>query len=300
MEQHTPFVSVIIPVFNDTERLGRCLVALEAQTFPRQQFEIIVVDNGSDHDVGAALGERENLIIAHEQRPGSYAARNAGLALAQGDVLAFTDSDCVPHPEWLARGVARLQANPEAGLVAGAINVFFQQANRPTAVELYESITAFPQHKYVAKYHYGATANVFAWRRVMDVIGPFNATLTSGGDREWGQRVYAAGLSLIYAEEVQVQHPARRSFDELSRKIVRVTGGMETLRREQPGSFASFAKDTVKDLLPPWSKIRGIWADKRLNSAAQRWQVTGVLLGLRYTQAWARVRARTGGLTHVR
>lgn len=295
-----PFVSIIVPVFNDTERLRHCLNALQAQTYPRDRYEIIIADNGSNHDVAAALGNPAGVTVVVERTPGSYAARNAALPLARGEVLAFTDADCVPHNEWLARGVARLQAHPEAGLVAGVITLFFHDAKRPTAVELYESLTAFPQHKYVAKYHYGATANVFTWRRVMDAIGPFNAALTSGGDREWGQRVYAAGLPLVYAEEVQVQHPARRSFGELSHKVVRVTKGMETLRRKQAGSFPAFAKDTVKDLLPPLGKIRSIWADSRLRGAKQRCQVTGVMLGLRYTKAWARIRARTGGLQHVR
>lgn len=301
MEQtDTPFVSVIVPVFNDPERLRLCLNALQHQSYQRDCYEIIVVDNGSREDIGAALGFPAGIQFVKEPQPGSYAARNTGVKMARGSVLAFTDADCIPHGEWIARGVARLQAHPEVGLVAGGIKVFFQDAERPTAVELYESITAFPQRKYVEEYHYGATANVFTWRRVMDKIGPFNAALISGGDREWGQRVYAAGLPLVYAEEVEIKHPARRSFEELSNKVVRVTKGMEALRRKQVGSFMPFAKDTVKDLLPPLGKIRGIWADARLHGTSQRCQVTGVMLSLRYAKAWARIRARAGGLEHVR
>jgi glycosyltransferase involved in cell wall biosynthesis len=300
VQPQQPFVSVIIPVFNDAERLGRCLAALARQTYPAGRFEVVVVDNGSADDIRPLLAPHPWAVLASETRPGSYAARNAGLAVARGDVLAFTDSDCVPEPEWLACGVACLQRHPECGLVAGAITVFFREPERPTAVELYESITAFPQQKYVEKYRYGATANMFTRRDVFARVGSFDAALTSGGDREWGQRVHAAGLPLVYADEARVQHPARRSFGELSHKIVRVTNGMERLRARQPGSLRPFAKALARDLLPPLAKIRGIWADRRLRGAGQRAKVTGVLLGLRYTQAWARLRARAGHLEQVR
>jgi glycosyltransferase involved in cell wall biosynthesis len=295
-----PRVSVIIPVFNDAARLRRCLEALERQTYPRPCYEIIVVDNGSDDDVQAALAQARTVVFGSERRPGSYAARNTGIGLATGDVLAFTDSDCLPQPEWLERGVARLCALPQPGLVAGRITLFFQEPERPTAVELFESLTGFPQQKYIDKYHYGATANVFTWRSVVEQVGPFDAALTSGGDREWGQRVHRAGLPLYYAADVEVHHPARRSFAELSRKIVRVTRGIEQQRAQQPGSFRPFAKALLKDLIPPLGDIREAWRDPRLQNTRQRLQVIGVLLALRYTQAWARVRARLGLLGHIR
>jgi glycosyltransferase involved in cell wall biosynthesis len=292
-----PLVSVIIPVYNDAARLRRCLLALAEQTYPR--YEVIVVDNGSADDVAAAVAGLPFVRLCAEARPGSYAARNAGLAQARGDLLAFTDSDCVPEPGWIAAGVARLQAAPGCGLVAGSIALFCA-GPRPTPVELYECLTAFPQQEYVERDHYGATANLFTTRAVMERVGPFAAALTSGGDREWGQRVHAAGLPLIYADEVRVGHPARRSFGELARKIARVTNGIERLRARQPGSFRPFARAVVKDLLPPAAKLGRIWRDRRLGGAATRAQVAGVLLGLRYARAWARVRARAGALAHLR
>ena len=295
-----PFVSVIIPVFNDAQRLRGCLEALVCQSYPRSCFEVVVVDNGSSDDPCAALAVLPTAQLANEARPGSYAARNVGLALAVGSILAFTDSDCVPEPDWIARGVARLHASPGCGLVAGGITLFFHDPLRPTATELYESVTAFPQQRYVERDHYGATANLFTRREVFDLVGSFDASLTSGGDREWGQRVYAAGLELIYADEVRVRHPARRSFGELAHKITRVTNGIERLRARRGGALPALTKALAKDLLPPARKIRGILTDRRLRGPAQRCQVIGVLLGLRYARAWARVRAHTGTLRHVR
>ncbi len=295
MEQDspTPFVSVVIPVYNDAARLRRCLAALAAQSYPRGRYEAIVVDNGSSDGPDAAAAGLDFVVLAHEARPGSYAARNAGIALARGAVLAFTDADCVPEADWIARGVARLLADPPCDIAAGAVMLFVQDPARPTAAELYESLMAFPQQKYVEQERYGATANLFAWRRVAEQIGPFDAALASGGDREWGQRAHGAGLTLAYAEGARVGHPARRSFGELARKIVRVTGGIERLRARRRPSPMALAKAVARDLLPPPGRVRRIWADRRLRGA-QRLRVIAVLVGLRWAQAGARIGAHIG------
>jgi len=89
-----PSVSVIIPVYNDTERLLRCLEALEAQTYPRNRFEVIVVDNGSDVPVADTLNRHAGCaILVTEPRPGGFVARNAGIERASGEILAYINCD---------------------------------------------------------------------------------------------------------------------------------------------------------------------------------------------------------------
>lgn len=95
--QPYPFVSVVIPVFNDAERLEMCLRALEDQTYPADRYEVILVDNGSDASMEGLAAGFAGTRVAYEDRPGSYAARNKGVSLARGEVVAFTDSDCVPY-----------------------------------------------------------------------------------------------------------------------------------------------------------------------------------------------------------
>ncbi|NJO81248.1 MAG: glycosyltransferase [Cyanobacteria bacterium RM1_2_2] len=222
------FVSVIIPVFNDAERLKLCLTALENQTYPPDRYEVIVVDNGSDHpeSIRAAVEPYDNGRFASEPSPGSYAARNLGLSLAQGEVIAFTDADCIPAPNWIERGIIQLCQTPNCGQVVGKVNLFFADPQHPTAVELYESLTAFPQEKLLKEFHGGATANVFTWRRVVDRVGLFNIRLKSNGDLEWGERVFQAGYTQVYAADVQVGHPARHSLGELHKRTVRLAGGV--------------------------------------------------------------------------
>ena len=86
-----PLISVVVPVFNDEARLAGCLDALAMQTWPASHREVIVVDNGSVPPVALRAGAARVIV---ERRPGSYAARNAGVAAAAGEILAFTDADC--------------------------------------------------------------------------------------------------------------------------------------------------------------------------------------------------------------
>ena len=219
-----PLVSVVIPVFNDAGRLDMCLRALSRQTLPAERFELIVVDNGSSPSAAELLAMRHTAVHwASEPTPGSYAARNRGIALARGDVIAFTDSDCVPAEDWLETGVAALCSLENCGLVAGRIETFVP--NDPNVAELYDSVAAFPQEEYVERLHFGATANVFTTAEVIRSVGPFNTAMKSGGDCEWGQRVHAAGYRQMYSAEARVLHPARPSLRALVDKRRRLAGG---------------------------------------------------------------------------
>src|ERR1041385_9155423 len=115
MGARRPDVSVVIPVLGDAERLALCLDALDRQTLPANRFEVIVVDNASDRDeaIAAVVAEHApRFRLLHEPRPGSYAARNRAIADARGTIIAFTDADCIPRPDWLERGIAALHAAP--------------------------------------------------------------------------------------------------------------------------------------------------------------------------------------------
>ncbi|WP_035987798.1 glycosyltransferase [Leptolyngbya sp. KIOST-1] len=295
-----PFVSVIIPVFNDGERLQQCLAALAQQTYPRSRFEIIVVDNGSDDLAGlkTLVTAYDNATLVVETRPGSYAARNRGLAVAKGEVIAFTDADCVPAVDWLERGVARLSQDPNCGLVVGRINLFFADPQHPTAVELFESLTAFPQEQLLRDHHGGATANAITWRRVIDQVGPFDMQLKSNGDLEWGQRVFEAGFQQVYADEVQVDHPARRLLRELYQRTVRLAGGYYEVQLKQAKSLGQrqrmFVQALLKNLVPPVFFVVNAFGDGRLKNLNQKLKVSLVMVMVRYISAWEVVRLKLG------
>lgn len=116
-----PRVSVIIPTYNDSERCVRCLRALAEQEFPRSEFEILVVDNGSDPQLRlpSNLPEDLQVTLVVELSPGSYAARNRGIREARGDILASTDSDCLPSRTWLSTAFAVLNEKAHDVVLAG-------------------------------------------------------------------------------------------------------------------------------------------------------------------------------------
>jgi glycosyltransferase involved in cell wall biosynthesis len=233
-----PRVSVIIPVLDDQERLDRCLAALANQTYPADRFEVIVVDNGSRR---RARVDAARARVVVELRPGSYAARNAGIAAARGEIFAFTDADCIPAHDWLERGVARLEAEG-SGIVAGAVVLFCRDDAEPTSAEIYDVLKGFAQQRFVEQDRFGATANLFTTRTVVERVGGFDASLLSAGDVDFGERVHGAGYRLTYAGDVCVRHPARASMAQLLRKVVRTEVGLKQLAaargRCHPGAGA--------------------------------------------------------------
>ena len=294
-ESSTPFVSVIVPVYNDPKRLERCLQALENQSYEKRSYEVIVVDNASDKSVEPIVRQFHQARTVRENRSSSYAARNTGLASARGGVIAFTDADCVPSSSWLERGVATLLRTPNCGLVAGKIEIFFRDPSRPTGVELYEGLTALPQKKFIEAGKFGATANIFTFRSVFERVGLFDDETRSGGDVEWGQRVFEAGYALIYADDACVAHPARHSLRELYVVTIRRIGGVHLLKPRKQASFLGIDRSLFGDLLPPIRHSMEALADSRLKSATDKVKVIAVMFFVRYVEAWERLRLKFGG-----
>jgi glycosyltransferase involved in cell wall biosynthesis len=296
-QRASPLVSVIVPVFNDAPRLARCLVALRAQTWPADWLEVIVVDNGSTDDLAPALAELPGVVAIRELRPGSYAARNVGVAAARGEILAFTDADCLPAPDWIERGVGHLLAAPRCGMVGGRIDLRFADPGRPTAVELFDLLYGFPQERFVRTDRFSVTANLITRREVFDKAGLFDASLRSGGDREWGERAVGAGYEIVYAEDVVVGHPARRRIRELTARSVRIAGGhVEQTRRQTDRSRRALVRDLLWSLRPPVTAIPLVIRDPRLHGIGPglRLRLLGVIAWNRYRVAWERLRLLLG------
>lgn len=297
----SPFVSVIVPVYNDATRLKLCLEALNTQTYPKERYEIIVIDNGSDEEqsIQDVVAQFEQACATYESSPGSYAARNRGLCLAKGEVIAFTDADCIPATNWIEKGVENLLKISNCGLVAGSVKLFFKDLNQPTAVELYESITAFSQQQLLEKYRGAATANVFTFRNVIEQVGNFNASLKSGGDLEWGKRVFEGGYKQVYAEEVQVDHPARHSWIQIYQRTIRLTAGAY-IRQCQKASALEKYKITLvylwQNLIPPFIFLFNTFRDSRLEGLKPKIQVSLVMFFVRYASFIEIVRLQLGGV----
>ena len=277
-------VSVVIPVLNDFERLTSCLEALERQTWPRSALEVLVVDNGSTGDIHGVVAPFEFVRLLVEPTPGSYSARNRALLEARGDVLAFTDVDCVPDRQWLEQGVEALRRAGPLAIAGGKVEVFAHDAGRETWAEEFELALGFSQQLYIERRHYCATANMFTTPEVFARVGAFNGALKSSGDQEWGRRAHAAGVRFVYAEGALIRHPARRTLAELLHKRARLVGGHLAIARAQHPEWVAFSKVLLKACLPPVMRVarahrggNGSWRrDARLfamGTLLQAWSV---------------------------
>lgn len=288
-------VSVIIPTCRDSEGLFRCLDALGRQTYPPELLEVIVVDNTPKFELRERFAACTSTRLLHEPRPGSYAARNRGIAEACGDILAFTDADCLPYPNWIEEGAGALERYPSGALIAGRIEVFVGEPHRPTAVELFEIAQAFPQARYASIDRFGVTANVFVTRGVVEAVGPFNGSLASGGDKEFGRRVHSAGFPIVYSEQATVRHPARRTLGALLGKTRRVVRGVRDLERAGGLPKGSFRRGLVRDLRPPIQTCWNFMRDPRLGGRLSRFKAAGVMVLWRYYRAVYRLRLLLDG-----
>lgn len=227
MESSIP-VSVIVPVYNDQAGLDRCIAALSHQSYPEDQYEIIIVDNGSEIPVRADQANFSNLRIIRCERPGAYAARNTGIAAACGDILAFTDADCVPTRHWLSCGVSELEQYEQEAVIGGQIDLHI--SCNATAVARYQALVGFLQRENIESRGFSATANLFVGRKQALRVGPFDENLLSGGDREWCWRALHQGLPVRYSARAIVATSPRTTLRGAVLQARRVAGGRRSLK----------------------------------------------------------------------
>lgn len=214
---------VIVPVYQDWDKALELIECLKKQTLPVDLWSALFVDNGSD-DVPESSSLPSFVTMLSCAKPGSYAARNRALEVAEGDYFVFTDADCRPSPQWLEKLIDRFEKADSPGLVAGDVCVQKLDAGMPNLYELYDMALGLPQERYVSR-GYAITANLAVRGELFKLVGRFNPERFSGGDAEFCRRAVAAGYGLVFEQSALVYHPARSDWNQLSRKTRRVKGG---------------------------------------------------------------------------
>lgn len=214
-------ITVIIPTYKSWDLLAKCLEALSQQSYSGP-YEVIVVNNDVLNDIPDSLKIYDNVIFYQESKPGSYAARNKGIKHSTGEILAFTDADCIPQRNWLKAGVEEL-IRTNAGIVGGDVKLFFIDPQNPTAAEIYDNLTGFDQKGYIKEGHC-ITANWFSFKSVIEECGGFNSDLKSNGDSELSGKI-SKKYKVLYEEDALVLHPARSTTYSIITKYRRLLGG---------------------------------------------------------------------------
>ncbi|MFN0023138.1 MAG: glycosyltransferase [Parvularculaceae bacterium] len=274
-------VSVIVPHFNQMDLLARCLDSLERQTIDRGRYEVIVADNGTPGGIEdlKALYPDVRFTIALER--GAAPARNAALALATGNAIAFTDADCTVAPDWLHAGLIGLEG---ADLCGGQVIVTAADERRLSPVEAFERVFAFRQRDYVERKSFAATANLFVRRRCADAIGPFTNGLSE--DVDWCRRGVALGFRLAFNDRSIVRHPARRDWSELVRKWDRIIlERWNGFQRTTPGRRALWLVLAAATALSAAPHLLRVLVSPKLERLGDRFAAASVLTRIRVWRA---------------
>lgn len=202
--------SIVIPTYNRPDRLEQCLRSIGQLGYPRDRFEVIVVDDGSQLPLTPIKTQFESgipLRMIRQENAGPASARNTGAAVARGHYLVFTDDDCQVHPDWLNSLGETLSQNPSA-LVGGCTLNALPENVYSTASQLLIDYLYHYYNQLKGKPTFFASNNFAVPRDQYHKLGGFDTSfpLAAGEDREFCDRWLALGHTMVYAPTMQVFH----------------------------------------------------------------------------------------------
>lgn len=223
----SPLISVIVPVRNGERTIDKLIEALLAQDYPQDKTEIIIVDNDSK-DQTVEIIKKYPVILEQEKRlHSSYAARNKGLTVAKGEIIAFTDADCIPESDWISMGIKGLREQ-SADVAGGRIK--FILSGKKSAAGYFDLLNNLRNDHFIHSKIGAVTANLFVNASLFGQIGLF-PEVQSGGDINWTGKAMSKGYSLIYVPQAVVYHPTRNFAEILRKSRLRGTGLLLTLKQ---------------------------------------------------------------------
>jgi glycosyltransferase involved in cell wall biosynthesis len=207
----TPSFSIVIPTYSRPVELAQCLESLSRLEYPRDRFEVIVVDDGSAmplDEVVAPFRSRLTLSLLRQPNAGPAAARNAGAERARGEFLAFTDDDCLPEPGWLQQLAEVLAHSPECMVGGATVNAASENLCSATSQLItdvvYRHYNAVPlRARFLASNNLALSAAGFR------EIGGFDSNLRTAEDRDLCDRWLHRSRRIIYHPSAGVRHARR-------------------------------------------------------------------------------------------
>lgn len=248
-------LSIIVPVAADAGGLELTLQSFMDHGLFGERVEVIVANDGGFAETAAVCARFPVRQVVLTPNQGSYAARNAALAVSHGAYIAFIDADEQVTPGWLP---AMRRALQQAQYVAGPVQI------DPTKVrslaQRLDALTAFPINVMLERIKFAPTANLAIHRSVVERLGGFSDWMRTGGDVEFGRRVHEAGMRQLYEPAAILLHPPR-DFRQQIRKIGRTTTGEKMLRERFPEWFPRRRFHWyIRPFLPP---RRITWGQKK-------------------------------------
>ena len=208
-------LSIIIPAYNAQKTLPACLDALKAQICSPADAEIIVVDNNSKDDT-ARIASEAGVVVVNCLKQGAGAARNAGIAQAKGDIICFTDADCLPTSNWLKEVSAPLLEHPELTACKGSY-----LTTQPELIARFVQIEYEDKYDLMRKHERIDFIDTYsAAFRKQDLLreGGFDERMTWLEDQELSFRLARLGCQMTFQESAVVYHKHEDSLRGYLRK----------------------------------------------------------------------------------
>ena len=225
-------VSIIIPALNANHTLPACLQACQTQALPPDvKLEIILVDDGSSDGTQEVAQSAGVQLQQHPIQRGAGAARNTGLTAAQGEIILFTDADCVPQQNWVAemirpfqdpsiQGCKGIYATKQPELVARFVQIEYE--------DKYDLLRTQPIIDFIDTYSAGYRANL------LKAVGGFDETIRYVEDQELSFRLATAGHKMIFQETAVVLHQHSNNLRRYCRKKVMIGYWKAQIMRRYP------------------------------------------------------------------
>lgn len=211
-----PLITVVVPTFRRPAALARCLASLAAQDYPTDRLEVVIADDGGTMPLDGVIAAHAtvlSLVPLALPHGGPAAARNAGAAIARGEILAFIDDDCTADPRWLSTLEASLRRHPTAAVGGRILNGVpdnpYVRASHTLLAFLYQHY-----HEQQRGWLPFFTTNNLAMRtETFAAVGGFDPSFTfASEDRDWSDRCRRAGRALVHAPEAMVTHAPELSM----------------------------------------------------------------------------------------
>ncbi len=222
-------VSIIIPTYNEKEKLINCINSIYNQSYPNNLIEVIVIDDGSTDGTKNYLKYNfKKVLLIEKQNTGAYDSRNRGINIATGDILAFTDSDCVADKNWINNIVKNIKDSKN--IIAGGKIV-----HKNNFIQKVIGISDFGEYQddKIKNINAIPTANLAASKIIFDKYR-FDQSLKSSGDRLFSWKLFKDGFKLIYFPDIIIFHDPSIKLSRFFERKYRYGKSFIEIRKNHP------------------------------------------------------------------